>query len=154
MCGWITGLSSFLGHRLASYHSATLCSTNENQFYTRVSKTYMKILLFKKIHDASKIKYEDCFVLFCFEGALLSLLAISGLFVLYDGSSNTFGVNLFGVGYGGSPQTKNKLSAMCPIHNCCCPQNQTKTAVMRQNPPLLSVTKVNLTNQTNNACEV
>lgn len=55
---------------LSSCHS--LFHKWKHPFYTRVKHTWKLSLLFKKIHDASKITYEVCFVLFFWGGVTFS----------------------------------------------------------------------------------
>ena len=79
------------------------------------------------------------------------LLAVSGLLVLYDCFSNAFsGVWTSLVVMVGSPQIKNKPSAMSPHKFLQFPSNLNQnTVTARQNLLLLSVIKVNPPDQTN-----
>lgn len=77
---------------------------------------------------------------------LLSLLAISGLLVLCDCSSNTFGVKLFGRGEAHKPRTDYQKHGLCKGLPLPSKPNR-DTPITRQNPPLLIATVVNPTNQ-------
>lgn len=146
ICGWITGLASFLSFLSFHHYCVPQMKTNFIREQVKHKWKYKSVVFLKK--NKTKIK---CEVLRRAEGTVtFSFNNFWPLSPLWRGFSHTFGSSLSLVGAGEA----HKWPAMHLTRYGWCPQHRTKTQ-LEQVVTVLSATKVNPANQTNkNACEV